>query len=52
MNNKIYEPIAPFKDHQNCKGHGNYMLDCTFETREERDMMIRVLDNHIIKDGE
>lgn len=39
--------IEPFKDHQNCSGHANYMLDCTYEKKEDRDLLTQVLDNRI-----
>ena len=45
---KKLEPIPRHNNHgQECKGHANWMLDCTFETQEERDIMISVLDKHI-----
>lgn len=44
---KIYEPVPPFKDHTNCAGHANAMLDCTFEKQEEVDLGVKVLDYYI-----
>lgn len=44
---KIYKPIPPFNDHQNCSGHQNYMLDCTYETKEEVELIKGILDNYI-----
>ena len=43
--------IEPFKDHSNCTGHANYMLDCTYEDKEDRDLLSNVLD-YYIKDYE
>ena len=47
MEQKIYKPIAPFNDHKNCKGHGNFMLDSTLETEADRLSVILALDNAI-----
>ncbi len=47
---KIYKPIAPFNDHTNCKGHGNFMLDSTLETEAERSVVIHAIENYIPKD--
>lgn len=45
---KTLKPIPRFNDHgANCKGHGNWMLDCTYEKQEDRDNLIKVLDNYI-----
>ncbi len=42
------KPIPRFNDHgAGCKGHANWMLDCTFEKQEERDVMIQTLDHYI-----
>lgn len=44
-------PLAPkFNDHVNCKGHANWMLDCTFEKEEEREVMKKSLDNYLQKE--
>ena len=46
MNN--LKPIPKFRPHGiECKGCQNYMLDCTFESQDDRDVMINVLDKHI-----
>jgi len=39
--------IKAFNDHSNCKGHGNWMLDCEFESQEDRDVLIKCLNNYI-----
>ncbi len=46
MEEKRYKPIPPFNDHQNCKGHANYYLDCTYETQAERDLLVQVINNY------
>ena len=33
-----------------CKGHSVWMLDNTFEDREDRDILIKALDNAIGKE--
>lgn len=51
MSIKKPNPIPRFNDHgPACKGHANWMLDCTFEKQEERDVMINALNNYIDKD--
>ncbi len=48
---KEYKPVPRLNDHgSGCKGHCNWMLDCEFKTREERDIMISALDNYIVVD--
>lgn len=43
-----YKPIPRFNDHgAGCKGHANWMLDCTFEEQEDRDSMVKALDSTI-----
>lgn len=43
-----YAPIPAFNDHgPACKGHGNALLDCTFEEQGERDLLEKILDNYI-----
>lgn len=42
-----YKKFAPFKDHLNCVGHANYMLDCTYEDEDDRKLLIQVLENYI-----
>lgn len=45
-----FKPIPRFKDHgDECKGHGNYMLDCTYEKQEERDLLDKILSNYETK---
>lgn len=44
---KIYEKIPSFNDHSNCKGHANYMLDCEYTSKEERDLLSNTLKNYI-----
>ena len=45
---KKLTPIPRFNNHgKECEKHANWMLDCTFENQEERDLMINVLDKHI-----
>lgn len=44
-----YEKVPAFNDHLNCKGHANFMLDCEYEKKEERDLLVSVLDNYIEK---
>lgn len=39
--------VAPFKDHSNCKGHANAMLDSTMETEGERESMIQAINNYL-----
>lgn len=42
------KPIPRYNNHgQECKGHANWMLDCTFEDIDSREIMINVLDKHI-----
>lgn len=47
---KQYEKIPAFNDHINCKGHGNYMLDCEYTTKDDRDLLVKCLENYIEKD--
>lgn len=46
---KQYEKIPRFVPDscKNCKGHANYMLDCEFTDKEDRNLLLRVLDNYI-----
>ena len=46
MSEKIYKPIPRFNDHGSCKGHANTMLDMTYETQEERDLLDRVIEHY------
>lgn len=37
-----------FNDHGGaCKGHANFMLDCTYEKQDERDLLVSVLSSYI-----
>ena len=49
------EPIEKFNDCKarghTCKGHNNHWLDCTYETQDERDLLVKILDNRIETDG-
>lgn len=47
---KEYSPIPRFNDHgSGCKGHANWMLDCEFTKKDERDTLIMALDNYLPK---
>lgn len=47
---KTFEPVPRFNDHGiGCKGHNNYMLDCEYTTKDERNQLLKVLDNYIDK---
>ena len=50
---KQYEKIPAYKPDtcKNCKGHANCMLDCEYETKGERDLLVSVLEKYITKDG-
>lgn len=45
----IYEKIPAFKPDtcKNCKGHPNYMLDCEYTDKTDRDLLVSVLKNYI-----
>lgn len=44
----MYKPTPRFNDHgSSCKGHANAMLDSEMTTREERDLMIRAINNYV-----
>lgn len=47
---KQYERVEPFKDHQNCSGHANVMLDSTYEKKEERDLLVKVITGYVTKE--
>ena len=49
---KTYEKIPRFVPDtcKGCKGHGVYMLDETYEDKESRELLCKVLDNYIEKD--
>lgn len=42
-----YPKFAPFNDHQGCKGHANYFLDCSYEKEDDRELIQKVLSNYI-----
>jgi len=44
---KEFKPIPAFKDHSNCQGHANAVLDCTFEYAHERKLLSDILTNYI-----
>jgi len=39
----------PFNEHasQNCKGHGNNLTSDTYENEEQRELLVKILDNYI-----
>ena len=40
--------FPPFNDHgAGCKGHANFLLDCTYEKQEDRDLLVTVLSAYI-----
>ncbi len=44
------EQLSSFKVmkmHESCSGCSSYMLSSPMNTREERDLMIKILDNYI-----
>ena len=47
---KKYKPIKPFNDHQNCRGHANFMLDSTLESEADRQIVIQAVENYIPKE--
>lgn len=44
---KQYEKIEGFKDHSNCPGHANFILDCEYETKDQRDLLVSVINNYV-----
>ena len=48
----MFTPIPKFNDHVNCKGHANHMLDCTYETQIERDILLKVLNDYLKNNNE
>lgn len=44
---KKYPPIKPLNDHTNCQGHANFMLDATYETDEEINLIKACVGNYI-----
>lgn len=53
MNNELkivknYKPTPRFNDHGGtCKGHANYMLDCEYTEKKDRDLLSGVLSHYI-----
>jgi len=48
---KEFEPIPKFNDHgSSCSGHGNFMLDCTYEKQEDRLLIAKCIDNYITEE--
>ena len=45
---KTYEKVPSFNPHSNCQGHGIYVLDCEYEDKEDRELLVRCLDNYIV----
>lgn len=44
--------VKPFNDHgSGCSGHRNTLLDSTYENKEDRDLLITILDR-LIKENE
>lgn len=52
MENK-YEPIPRFVPDtcKNCKGHSNFVLDCEYTDKEDRDLLVSVLKNYTNEKG-
>jgi len=48
---KEYEKIPPFNPHNNCTGHGIYMLDIDYTDKDDRDLLVKCL-NHFIDEKE
>jgi hypothetical protein len=46
---KLYKKVPKFVEdsHKGCKGHGNFMLDCEYEHKADRDLLCNVLDARI-----
>jgi len=48
---KTFKPVQRFNDHgSGCKGHANFMLDCTYENKEDRDLLHTILGNYTNSD--
>lgn len=50
---KKLEPVPYHNEHgqggyqtHSCKGHSNYLTACTYETQEERDDLLKILNNY------
>ena len=48
---KTYEKVPSFNPHSNCQGHGIYVLDCEYEDKEDRELLVRCLDNYIVNEN-
>lgn len=48
---KTYAKVPKFVPDtcKNCKGHGVEMLDCEYTEKEDRNLLIKVLNNYIEK---
>ena len=45
-----YKPVPRFNDHgATCKGHQNWMLDCEYTNKEDREALIKAIDNYLGK---
>ncbi len=42
-----FKPIPSFNPHTNCKGHGMSFLECEYTKQEERDLLVRIIDNYL-----
>lgn len=48
-----HKKFAPFNDHGSaCKGHGNFMLDSSLESEEDREVLIRAIGNYLPEEKE
>ena len=48
MEEKQLKPIPKFRPHgAECKNCGNWMLDCEYTRQEERDNLIRCINNYL-----
>lgn len=47
--NKEYQKVPSFTPdtHKGCKGHADYMLDCEYTEKADRDLLVNVLSNYI-----
>lgn len=44
--NKENIKIPSYNPHTNCPGHGIYMLDCEYEDKQDRDLLVKVLEHY------
>lgn len=42
----VYAPLKPFNPHSNCVGHKMSFLEDPMDTKEDRDMMLKILDGY------